>query len=121
MSNVDIQDSPEIRINAYYVDDKEKDLTTVRATKSILEIDQREVAEIPVQDMVADVDRPGDIVRVYIENGVPIGQVRKISKDRIRRAALENNKEDIALAKNEDMWISAHYPKETPTKTESEK
>ena len=91
MSNVDIQDSPEIRINAYYVDDKEK-----------------------------DVDRPGDIVRVYIENGVPIGQVRKISKDRIRRAALENNKEDIALAKNEDKWISEHYAKEIPTKTESE-
>ena len=71
--------------------------------------------------MVADPDKDGDIVRVYIENGVTVGQVKRISKDRVRRAALEGNKEDITLAKKEDKWISEHYAKEEQAKSETEK
>lgn len=111
MSNEKVDGSPELRINVYYEDDKEKDLTTVRATKTdaTLEIDSREPIEIQVVDIVADVDKPGDIVRKYIEKGLKPEQYRDVVTSRKKRLTLTGDKENVKVAKDDEEWFKAHY------------
>ena len=110
MSNEKVDGSPELRINVYYEDDKEKDLTTVRATKTdaTLEIDSREPIEIQVLDIVADVDKPGDIVRKYIEKGLKPEQYRDVVTSRKKRLTLTGDKENVAIAKADEEWFKEH-------------
>ena len=118
MSNEKVDGNPELRINAYYVDDKEKDLTTVRATKTdaTLEIDYREPVEISVVDVVADVEKPGDIVRKYIEAGLKPEQYKEVIAARKKRLTLTGDKENVKVAKDDEEWFKAHYSEQDKMK-----
>ena len=65
--------------------------------------------EISVVDIVADVDKPGDIVRKYIEAGLNPEQYKDVVASRKKRITLTGDKESAKVAKADEEWFKAHY------------